>query len=535
MFGRQTTQAGRQRKADRARPDQVDSIRRLSSLLRRLAVASLAACAIATAPAMAAGKDNSLRVADDQVLDNADPYFNNVRIGVILSQQVWDTLIYRGPKSNEYKGQLATSWKWIDQKTLELELRKGVKFHNGASFDADDVVYTLNFVSKPENKATTQSNVDWIDHAEKLEPYRVRIVTRRPFPAAIEYLAGPIVIHPHEYYEQVGPKGMNEKPVGSGPYRIVEHALGKYIRLVRNPDYFQDSPKPQPTIDKVELRFIPDRQTQVAEMMSGGLDLIKNVPLDQAQQLRTAPDLQVVSAEIMRYAFLQMNSTERTPAPQLRDVRVRKAIMHAIDRAAMVKAIVGEGSRVLNVPCFPSQFGCSDEQAPRYAYDPARAKALLAEAGYPDGFDVDLYGYRDREQVEVIIGYLRAVGIRANLHYVQYAAHRDSVRAGKAPLAVWTWGSFSINDVSAGVSVFHKWQADDAERDPEVRDLVDRGDSVVDPETRKAAYAKALGLIAERAYVLPLYSIPTYYVAAKNLVFAAYPDEVPRFWEMRWK
>ena len=139
MFGRQTTQAGRQRKADRARPDQVDSIRRLSSLLRRLAVASLAACAIATAPAMAAGKDNSLRVADDQVLDNADPYFNNVRIGVILSQQVWDTLIYRGPKSNEYKGQLATSWKWIDQKTLELELRKGVKFHNGASFDADDV------------------------------------------------------------------------------------------------------------------------------------------------------------------------------------------------------------------------------------------------------------------------------------------------------------------------------------------------------------------------------------------------------------
>jgi len=509
-------------------------IPRLSSVVRRLAAVVLIGVCFA-APAFAAKKDNSLRVADEQVLDNVDPYFNSVRIGVIVSHQVWDTLIYRDPNTNEYKGQLATSWKWIDQKTLELELRKGVKFHNGAEFDADDVVYTLNFVSKPENKATTQSNVDWIDHVEKLAPYRVRIVTRRPFPAAIEYLAGPIVIHPHEYYAQVGPQGMNQKPIGSGPYRIVEHAMGKYLRLARNPDYFKDSPKPPAQIENVELRFIPDTQTQVAEMLAGGLDLIKNVRPDQAQPLRGVPNLQVVSAEIMRYAFLQMDSTERTLAPQLRDLRVRKAIMHAIDRQSMVRSIVGEGSRVLNVPCFPSQFGCSDEAAPRYAYDPAKSKQLLAEAGYPNGFDVDLNGYRERDQVEAIIGYLRAVGIRANLHYLQYAAHRDAVRAGKAPLAIWTWGSFSINDISAGVSVFHKFQADDTGRDPEVRDLMEHGDSVVDPQERKAAYTKALGLIAECAYVVPLYTIPTYYVAAKDLIFTAYPDEVPRFWEMRWK
>ncbi len=112
-------------------------VRRQSSVVRCLA--ALAALVIGVTPAMAAKKDNSLRVADDQVLDNTDPYFNNVRIGVILSHQVWDTLIYRDPKTNEHKGQLATSWKWIDQKTLELELRKGVKFHNGAEFDADDV------------------------------------------------------------------------------------------------------------------------------------------------------------------------------------------------------------------------------------------------------------------------------------------------------------------------------------------------------------------------------------------------------------
>jgi peptide/nickel transport system substrate-binding protein len=497
--------------------------------------AALLAAMIAVTPATAGKRDNSLRLADEQVLDNVDPYFNNVRIGVILSYQVWDTLIYRDPDSGEYKGQLATGWKWVDDKTLEVDLRQGVKFHNGAELDADDVVYTLNFVSKRENNASTQSNVDWIDHAEKLGSHRLRILTRAPFPAAIEYLSGPIVIHPHAYYAKVGPKGMNEKPIGSGPYRIVEHALGKHVRLARNPDYFKDSPKPQPKIETIELRFIPDRQTQVAEMLSGGLDLIKNVAPDQAKQLRTVSSLQVVSAEIMRYAFLQMDTSERTLAPQLRDIRVRKAIMQAIDRAAMVKSLVGEGSRVLHVPCFPSQFGCIDEAAPRYAYDPAKAKQLLAEAGFPDGFAIDFSAYRERDQAEAMIGYLRAVGIRANLRYVQYAAHRDAARAGKAPLAHWTWGSSSINDISAGVSVFHKFEPDDVNRDPEVRDLLARGNTSVDPDVRKAVYAKALALITERAYVLPLYSIPTSYVAAKDLVFKAYPDEIPRFWEMSWK
>ena len=183
-----------------------------------------------------------------------------MRIGFIIGQQVWDTLIYRDPKTNEYKPELATSWTWVNDKTLELELRRGVKFHNGEEFDADDVVYTLNFVSKPESRVVTQQNVDWIERAEKLDKYKVRIVTKRPFPAAIEYLAGPVVIYPHEYYAKVGPQGMNEHPVGSGPYRVVEHAVGKFIRLERNADYFRDSPKPQPKVDKIEIRFIPDGQ-----------------------------------------------------------------------------------------------------------------------------------------------------------------------------------------------------------------------------------------------------------------------------------
>jgi peptide/nickel transport system substrate-binding protein len=498
-------------------------------------VAALFAAFTAATSAVAAKRDNTIRFAYDQVPENVDQYFNNVRIGFIIGQQVWDTLIYRDPKTNEYKPQLATSWTWVNDKTLELELRRGVKFHNGEEFDADDVVYTLNFVSKPESRVVTQQNVDWIERAEKLDKYKVRIVTKRPFPAAIEYLAGPVVIYPHEYYAKVGPQGMNEHPVGSGSYRVVEHAIGKFIRLERNADYFRDSAKSQPKVDKIEIRFIPDAQTRVAEMLAGGLDMIMSVAPDQAQQLKSVPHLQVKSGETMRYVFLQFNTTEATPVPQLRDLRVRKAVMYAIDREAMIKSIVGEGARLLHTVCFPSQFGCTDAGAPRYAYDPAHAKQLLAEAGFPDGFEIDLYAYRERNQTEAIIGYLRAVGIKANLRFMQYPAMRDAMRGGKAPIIHQTWGSFSVNDVSAATPVFHKFTADDLNRDAEVRDLLEQGNSAVDPNTRKQAYAKALVLIAERLYAIPLYSLPTYYVAAKDLDFTAYPDELPRFWEMSWK
>jgi peptide/nickel transport system substrate-binding protein len=503
-------------------------------LAEALALAVAIGLLIAQPRASAAKRENTVRMAYDQVVENIDPYFNSVRIGVIIAQHVWDTLIYRDPKTNEYKGQLATSWKWADGKTIDFDLREGVKFHDGSDFSADDVVYTLNYVSKPENKSTTQSNVNWIESAEKLDRYKVRIHLKRVFPAALEYLAGPILIHPHEYYAKAGPRGMNEKPIGSGPFRVVEHRIGKSVLMERNPNYFKDSPKPQPEIERLEVRFIPDRQTQMAEMMAGGLDFIMFVPFEQAQFLKGNPELKVTSAETMRIAFLQFASSDSSPVPALRDIRVRKAISHAIDRASIVKNIVGEGARVLHTQCFPPQFGCSDEGAPRYDYDPAKAKALLVEAGLTN-FSLDIAVYREREQAEAMIGMLKAAGINANLQYMQYAAMRDNVRQGKIGFAYWTWGSFSVNDVSASIPVFFGGTDDDVARDPEVIALLKQGDNSIDPEKRKEAYKKALNLIASKGYSLPLWSLPAIYVTAKDLVFTPYPDEIPRFWEAFWK
>lgn len=490
---------------------------------------------VASMPALADKRDDTLRMAYDQAPESIDPYFNNVRIGVIVAANVWDTLLYRDPLTNEYTGQLAESWEQIDDRTLEFKLRQGISFHNGEPFDADSVVYTFNFVADPANKATTQQNVNWIDRAEKIDDYTVRVISKEPFPAAKEFLSTTLAIHPAKYYQEVGPQGMNANPVGTGPYKVIDYVPGKSITLERNDNYFSDSPKRQPTIGKVMIRFIPDRQTQMAEVMSGGVDFIMHVPKDQAEQLEAAPNVQVKSGNTMRIVFMQMNIRDDTPAPQLKDERVRKAIAHAIDRKAIIENIVGAGAEQLETICTPSQTGCTHEGAPVYDYDPELSKKLLAEAGYPNGFEISIAAYRERNQTEAIINYLRAVGIDAKLNFLQYAALRDMVRAGKASLTHQTWGSNLVNDVSASTPVYFGGGADDVSQDEEVQALLEEGNVTIDTDKRNAAYQKALSLIAEHAYAIPLWSLPVYYVASNDVEFQPYPDELIRFWEMSWK
>ena len=173
---------------------------------------------------------------------------------------------------------------------------------------------------------------------------------------------------------------------------------------------------------------------------------------------------------------------------------------------------------MLHTICFPSQFGCTDEGAPRYAYDPAKAKALLAEAGFPNGFDIELYAYRERNQTEAMIGYLRAVGIKANLRFLQYAAMRDAGprRQGGADRTRPGARSRSTTSPPRRRSIF-KFTPDDISRDRRSATCSSKGDTSVDPEVRKEAYAKALAADRRSAPMrVPLYSLPAYYVGRQG-------------------
>lgn len=484
--------------------------------------------------AMAGKANDTLVYASDSEPENVSPYHNNLREGVILAHLAWDTLIYRNPETNEYEPRLATEWEWADESTLDLVLREGVTFHNGEAFDADDVVFTFNYAVSPESRVVTRQNVDWIESVEKLDDYQVRIHLKEPFPAALEYLSGPMPIYPDEYFQEVGIEGFSRQPVGTGPYRITNVRPGDGVSLTRFDDYFEDSPIGQPAIGNIEFKAIADEDSRMAQLMTGQVDWIWRVPADQAESLGGMPQLSVLGGETMRVAYIGLDAATREDSP-LHDIRVRQAINHAMNREGLANDLVRGGSQPLYAPCFPTQFGCETQSVIEYEYDPAKARELLAEAGYADGFDIDLHAYRERDYAEAMIGDLRAVGINANLRFMTSPALLELQRNGRTDMSFKAWGSFSINDVSAFVSVYFSGGIDDLWQDSQVQEWLQIADTSVDPDVRLDYYQQVLARISEQAYWAPLFSYSTYYAHTADLDFTAYPDELPRFYEASWK
>ncbi|QQS13890.1 MAG: ABC transporter substrate-binding protein [Rhodospirillales bacterium] len=507
---------------------------RMRSILGGLAAAAALGLA---APASAQKSADTLRILFRDAVPNIDPYFNAQRTGLILGHQAWDMLVHRDPDSFEIKPALATEWKLVDDKTLEFTLRAGVKFHDGSVMSADDVVYTINMVADPASKVATPSNYAWIEKAEKIGDLKVRIVMKKPTPAALEYFALVVPIHPKAYREKVGAEGFAKAPVGAGPYRIVKIDHAKEVHFERFADYWKGSPKGTPRIGKLHVRFVGDTATQMTELLGGRADWIWNINPDQFESVNRMPTLTAIRKESMRVGYLSIDAAGRSaPGNPLTNVKVRQAIWHAIDRQSMADKLITGGSRVPPAPCFPSQFGCDADAAVKYAFDPAKAKALLAEAGFPNGFEIEFVTYVQPTQWSAAIqNYLAAVGIKAKITQLQVSAAIQKAWRGENPLYHGSWGSYSINDVSAIMPVMFGGGNDDYSRDPEMHKLLEAGGSTSDPAKRKTAYSAAIKRATEQAYWLPLFTYVNTYAHSKTLDFKPYADELPRFYLYGWK
>ena len=239
-------------------------------------------------------------------------------------------------------------------------------------------------------------------------------------------------IYPKAYREKVGAEGYAKAPVGAGPYKMTKVEPGVSIDFERFEDYWAGSPKGKPAIKKMSVRFVPDATTEMTELLAGRADWIWNMNPDQFEHVNRMPHLQAVRKESMRVGYLSLDAAGRTGADNpMTKLKVRQAIWHAIDRKAIADKLVTGGSRVPAAPCFPSQFGCDAEAATPYDYNPAKAKQLLAEAGYPDGFDVELASYVLPQWGSAVQNYLHAVGIRAKLNQLQTAALIQRAKAGE--------------------------------------------------------------------------------------------------------
>ena len=310
-------------------------------------IAAAVLMAVVSNPVLAGKDDDTLNIAWGGELATLDRYYNTLREGIIVGRLIWDSLLFKDPETFEFKPLLAKSFTFVDETTMEFDLREGVTFHNGEPFDADDVVHTLTYVSNPDNGVLTQRNVNWIAGVEKLGRYKVRLKMKKPTPIALEFLAGPLLIYPDEYYAEVGPDGMGKAPVGTGPYKLLEFKPGDSTVFVRNEDYFADSPKGRPEIGRISQRTIPDQNTRIAELLSGRLDWIWKVPNDQAARMKNSSRLTIENEQTLRVGYLSFDSSNRTGnASPVNDVLVRRAIAHAIDREAIVKSLVGGKSVV---------------------------------------------------------------------------------------------------------------------------------------------------------------------------------------------
>ncbi len=505
-------------------------------MMRKALLAGVVAAAFAV-PAQAQKSADTLRVAWRDQITDIDPYYNSLRTGLVVAHHAWDGLIYRDPNDFTMKPLLAKTWKWVDDTTLEFELQPDATFHNGDKVTSADVLYTVGVITDPKAGLAVPSNFSpWLAGAEAVDATHVRIKLKQAFPAALEYVSFVLPIYPKTYREKVGRDGYRKEPIGAGPYKITHVEGSSQIDMERYEAYYPGSAKGKPPIRKLVIKQVQDAATELTQLLGNQVDWIWQFNPDQYDKIAAMPALQTMSHESMRIAHLSMDAAGRSGEKNpLTDVRVRKAISYAIDRKAFAEKLVTRGSRVPDAPCYFTQFGCNMDAAVKYDYNPAKAKELLKEAGYADGFDTEIVNILLPTWAAKVQNDLAAVGIRAKVNTMQVSGAISRWQEGKAPLYFSSWGSYSINDVSAIMPYFFSGLSEDYARDATVTADLKEAGSVVDPAKRKVAYDRAIQRITDQAYWLPVGTYVTVYGLAKNLNFNPYADEMPRFFQSSWK
>jgi len=332
------------------------------------------------APASAATMKDTVTLHLNSDVPNLDPHMHILREEIIIMYHMFNNLGTRDLKTMKIGPDLATSWKIVSPTVWEMDLRQGVRFHNGDPFTADTVKFNYDRVLNPAQKSPQRGNHEAIDHVEILNPYKVRIVTKRPYPIFVERLQN-FQMHSEKYVKDKGDAYVAEHPVGTGPYKFVDWKRGSEVNVVRNDDYFG----PKAAIPHAKFRIITDVNTAVAELLAGNVDIVRYVPTDQIATINRSGHATAKIQKILRVEYVALDAAGRSGTNPFQDKRVRQAANYAIDADLYLKRLQPGGDKTpaaLN----PMHFGF-DPSIPPYSHNPDMARKLLAEAGYKNGFD----------------------------------------------------------------------------------------------------------------------------------------------------
>ncbi len=496
------------------------------TLLRALGLALTILLALAP-PALAQARD-TLTVGLVSIIDTLDPHMHFERVGILININMFDSLLHKNTKL-EYEPSLATSWKALSDTQWEFKLRKGVRFHHGEVMTAEDVKYSFDRVLEPgkdKKRSPQYGNVRAIKEVRIVNPETIHIVTDKPFPLLLERLVFfPVV--PKKHIEKVGDQAFGDSAtVGTGPWKLLEYKRGQHVRL----EAFDQHWRGKPAFKNLTIRGIPEVATQVAELKTGGVDIIRNVSADLVPDLKAHAQTYVTSAPILRTHYVHFDM--RTEP--FNKKAVRQAANYAIDREAIVQKMMAGLGRVVPTVVHPAVFGYDPTVTP-YAYDPKKAKELLAQAGYPNGVDITLHSafVEFRPVFEAICQMLTDVGIRTTPRMWDPgpAWNKFFQTEGKATHGYYgSWGYYSVFDADAILHpLYHtepggwvgKWYI----RVEGLDQLIDQARSTVDQTVRKRTYSQILRLLKEENPSLFLFHQFDTLGVAKRVDYHARGDE----------
>jgi peptide/nickel transport system substrate-binding protein len=475
--------------------------------------------------AAAAGKQisivrgGSLNAAQAAKWSSLDPTVSSGRANdKFIINQLYETLI-DVDSSGKYIPGLVQAWEVKNEKNIILKLKKNVKFHDGTDFNGEAVKFVLERALNPETKASFRAEIEDIQTVEVVDPYTVRLILKEPSSAILGALANyaGYMISPTAI-QKYG-KDIVRNPVGTGPFKFKEAVEGDHITLVRNDSYhiMGKDGRALPYLDELSIKIIPDDSVKLVNLKSGSLDLIDSVQTINIQSLSASKDIALVSTSASRVFKMLLNVTKEP----LSKKEVRQAIAFAVDREEFVK-VVANGYGTVEPSVVMKQQWFYSPTVKKYGYDIQKAKALLAKAGYPNGFKVKL-SFTSREPdktiIQLIQSQLRKVGIDGEIETFDRLAFNNTwnKREGEIGLNFAPvpkpdpYIQFQIFFATKGNNNFTGYSSQKFD------DILDKSKSTYNIEGRKAMYKELQDILADDSPEVFLFHLPLFEAHTKKL------------------
>lgn len=476
----------------------------------KLSCVLLVVMALVTVGAAACGgvgrapKEKVITIAQYADAVSLDPQDTNDNASYSIEKCMLEGLVGFNEKMEQIP-QLAERWDASpDARVYTFYLRKGVKFHDGTPLNAAAVKANFDRIRNPDNKLKRYTLFKIISQIDVIDEHTVRFTLAEPFGAMIATFAHPAGgINSPTAVEKYG-KEYGKNPVGTGPYKFVEWMPNDHITLVKNPDYWDKANGPK--VDKIIVKPVPEAGTRIAMLQKGDAQFVNTVPYAQAEIVKGDKNLNLVANEAI-YTFWVAMNVQKKPFD---NVKVRQALNYAVDKEAIIKAVLRGYGKPADSPLAPQVWGYSQVKA--YPYDVAKAKALLAEAGYANGFKATLRCAETTEAKEVAValqGQLKQVGVDVqvvSLDAATLSAERFKPLAeNKCEMEYGGW-SPSTGDADWGIRPLltkENWPPTNFTisfyTNPKVEELVKAALQTSDPAKRKAAYAEVQQIVIEDA------------------------------------